>query len=304
MKDTLKTIGAFMITYGLMIVGAVIGTLKVFTRLLSWYQARKARPSTEALPQVDGADYEVTKARKELERIRLVSSIFETTDADHIDGYHVEPLGWVSSERLERSSAEYALRDEAARLHPDANVLIKLTSTTASERYVAGVGAKGNAYYRNRRKTTWEALAGHATPLSEVDRPARRWRSDLAIVDGSNVMHWDDQTPKIETLQAVIDLLVARRQTPHVVFDRNAGFKLTGKPASIAKIRNLIARDVNMEYCPPSEPADISIIDLAIDLGAPIVSNDQFKDSIRARHVPKIKGFSVNGVTELLDPRP
>ncbi|ANT63012.1 hypothetical protein AYJ57_21290 (plasmid) [Salipiger sp. CCB-MM3] len=252
----------------------------------------------------DAAENEVEQARRQLERIRLVSSIFETTDADRIDGYHVQPLGWVASERVERSSAEYALRDEAARTHPEANVLIKLSSTSVSERYVAGVGAKGNAYYQSRRKTTWEALAAHATPLAEVDRPARRWRSDLAIVDGSNVMHWDEQTPKIETLQAVIDLLLANRQTPHVVFDRNAGFKLTGKPATIQKIKSLMARDVNMEYCPPSEPADISIISLAIDLGAPIVSNDQFKDSIRARHVPKIKGFSVNGTTELLDPRP
>lgn len=304
MKDTLKIIGAVMVAYGLMIVGALLVALKVFSWLLHWYQARKTRPSTEELPQEAGHDLEVKKARKELERIRLVSSIFETTDADHIDGYHVEPLGWVSVKRAERSAAEFALRDETARRYPDANALIKLSSSAISEKYVADVGPKGRAYYRNRKTTTWEALAGRATPLPEVDRPARRWRSDLAIVDGSNVMHWDQQTPKIETLQAVLDLMVARKQTPHVVFDRNAGFKLTGKPASIAKIRNLIARDVNMEYCPPSEPADISIIDLALDLGAPIVSNDQYKDSIRARHVPKIKGFSINGVTELLDPRP
>ena len=37
---------------------------------------------------------------------------------------------------------------------------------------------------------------------------------------------------------------------------------------------------------------------------APIVSNDLFRDRPEARDIPKIKGFSKHGVTEILKPFP
>ena len=49
------------------------------------------------------------------------------------------------------------------------------------------------------------------------------------IVDGSNVMHWKDDTPQIETLREVLDRLAALGFSPGVVFDANAGHLLAGR---------------------------------------------------------------------------
>jgi hypothetical protein len=46
------------------------------------------------------------------------------------------------------------------------------------------------------------------------------------LVDGSNVMHWQDNQPKLAPLLAVIGRLQALGYVPGVVFDANAGWKL------------------------------------------------------------------------------
>jgi hypothetical protein len=99
------------------------------------------------------------------------------------------------------------------------------------------------------------------------------------IVDGSNVMHWKDGTPKIETVRAVVQDLTRRGYSPGVMFDANAGYLLTGtyqhdgffgKALGLPQGRVMVV--------PKGTPADPHILNAARDKGARIVTNDRFRD--------------------------
>ena len=71
------------------------------------------------------------------------------------------------------------------------------------------------------------ALASAVLLLREIVRRvvalrqrAKRW----VIVDGSNVMYWRDNTPRLETVREVVSHLRDLRFDVSVVFDANAGY--------------------------------------------------------------------------------
>ena len=108
-------------------------------------------------------------------------------------------------------------------------------------------------------------------------RPAAapRW----VIVDGSNVMHWKDDTPQIETVREVLDHLAALGFSPGVVFDANAGHKLAGRYLHHAAFAELLGlAEDRVMVVNKGTPADATILAAARDLDARIVSNDRFRD--------------------------
>ena len=99
------------------------------------------------------------------------------------------------------------------------------------------------------------------------------------IVDGSNVMHWNDGTPQLETLREVVHQLVARGFDPGVVFDANAGYLLTGKYQHHGAMGKLLGlSEERIMVVDKGNPADPTILAAAKDLGARIVTNDRYKD--------------------------
>ena len=99
------------------------------------------------------------------------------------------------------------------------------------------------------------------------------------VIDGSNVMHWKDGTPQIETLRDVVRHLMARGFTPGVVFDANAGHILTGKyQHHHAMGKHLGLPEDQVMVVDKGTPADPTILAAARDLGARIVTNDRYKD--------------------------
>lgn len=99
------------------------------------------------------------------------------------------------------------------------------------------------------------------------------------ILDGSNVMHWRDGTPQIETLREVITALELAGMTPGVVFDANAGYKLTGRyqhDHTLSAALGLPRKRVMVVN--KGEPADPMILTAARDHGARIVTNDRYRD--------------------------
>ena len=99
------------------------------------------------------------------------------------------------------------------------------------------------------------------------------------IVDGSNVMYWSEGKAQIDTLREVIAALHAQGLTPGVVFDANAGYKLTGRYLHDRALGILL--DLPRErvmIVPRGEPADPTILTAARDHGARVVSNDRFRD--------------------------
>jgi hypothetical protein len=99
------------------------------------------------------------------------------------------------------------------------------------------------------------------------------------VVDGSNVMHWKDEAPQIATLREVIALLQQRGYAPGLVFDANAGYKLTGRYMDDAPLaRALGLPEDRVLVVPKGSPADPVILTAARDLGAPVLTNDRFRD--------------------------
>lgn len=118
-----------------------------------------------------------------------------------------------------------------------------------------------------------------AAPKQRIAPREPRAQMQWAIVDGSNVMHWKDNTPDLAPVKAVLKQLAKRGYTAGVMFDANAGYKLFDQyrhDDAFAKILGL-SQDKIM-VVPKGTPADPYILTAARDLGACIITNDQFRD--------------------------
>jgi hypothetical protein len=108
-------------------------------------------------------------------------------------------------------------------------------------------------------------------------RPARDARR--VIVDGSNVMHWRDNVPDLATLNAVIARLTALGYQPGIVFDANAGYLVADGFKNDLGFSNLLGlpRD-HILVVPKGTVADACILAFGKQTGAPIISNDRYRD--------------------------
>lgn len=105
----------------------------------------------------------------------------------------------------------------------------------------------------------------------------QRW----VVVDGSNVMHWNGGTPKLETVLELNTYLTKQGYTPGVVFDANVGYKLHGKFLNDRTLARLLGLPKDrVMVVPKGSPADPLILTAARDLDAQIVTNDRFRDWI------------------------
>ncbi len=107
------------------------------------------------------------------------------------------------------------------------------------------------------------------------EAPAR----NHVLIDGSNVMHWRDNTPQIDTLREVIAHLRGLGLAPGVIFDANAGYLLTGKYRHDgAMARYLGLPEDRVMVVPKGTVADTTLLTVARDMDAPIVTNDRYRD--------------------------
>jgi rRNA-processing protein FCF1 len=119
-----------------------------------------------------------------------------------------------------------------------------------------------------------------------------RW----VVIDGSNVMHWADQTPRIEPLREVIAELERQGFTPGVVFDANAGYLLRGRYQHDKALgRSLGLPTDRIMVVDKGTPADPMILTAARDMGGRVVTNDRYRDW--AADYPEVKepGFLIRG---------
>lgn len=123
-------------------------------------------------------------------------------------------------------------------------------------------------------------------------KPPPRW----ILVDGSNVLFWRDNVPKIETVQEVVDQLKERGFAPAVMFDANAGY-LVGQryldDRDFAKSLGLPVEQVLV--VPKGTQADPALLAVARDHGSRIVINDRYRDWA-AQHPEVLEpGFLIRG---------
>ena len=110
-------------------------------------------------------------------------------------------------------------------------------------------------------------------------RRRRRKAQRLIVLDGSNVMHWHEGTPKIETVIEVLRKLESLGFTPGVVFDANVGYKVLGRYLGDKGLaRRLQLPPERVLVVSKGTPADPVILAAARKMGAPIVTNDRYSD--------------------------
>ncbi len=128
-------------------------------------------------------------------------------------------------------------------------------------------------------------------------RPTRLGKTkNVIVVDGSNVMHWLDDTPRIESVQAVVDELVSRGYDPGVVFDANAGYKLFDKFVGEKEFGRLLGLPADQILVVPKDnPADPFIIETAQDFNTRIVTNDYYRDWAEQYPWTQKMGYLIRG---------
>lgn len=119
---------------------------------------------------------------------------------------------------------------------------------------------------------------------SRSNLPSRRMghkprRGNWIVVDGSNVMHWQDNTPRLAPVLKVVTELQARGFDPGVVFDANAGWKLFGKYLNEHELGRMLGLPTDQVLVvPKGTQADPYILATARQFNARIVTNDRYRD--------------------------
>jgi len=135
-------------------------------------------------------------------------------------------------------------------------------------------------------------LGGAWLLLRHLLKRPKRW----IVVDGSNVMHWRDNQPRLETLQEVLALLKARGYVPGVVFDANAGHLLAQRYLHDHAFGKLLGLPVDqIMVVQKGTPADPTVLAAARDFGARVVSNDRFRHWAKAHPEVGKRGFLMQG---------
>lgn len=141
----------------------------------------------------------------------------------------------------------------------------------------------------------WLVVALRSGRSSSVGRSALP-DLDWILVDGSNVMHWQDNTPQLATVLRVVEDLKRQGFAPGVVFDANAGWKLFGRYLNETELARLLGlpRD-QVLVAPKGTPADPYLLMTARDFKARIVTNDRYRDW--AGDYPEVleTGFLIRG---------
>lgn len=123
-------------------------------------------------------------------------------------------------------------------------------------------------------------------------RPAR----NTIVVDGSNVMYWKDETPRIEAVREVVGHLAGLGYTVGVVFDANAGYLLSGRYCHDREMGQMLGMPrARVLVVPKGTPADPYILAAARDHGARIVTNDRYRDWVEDHPEIRTPGHLIRG---------
>ena len=125
----------------------------------------------------------------------------------------------------------------------------------------------------------------------------RRARSgNWIVVDGSNVMHWQDNKPHLAPVLKVVNDLQARGFDPGVVFDANAGWKLFGKYINEHEFGLMLGLPTDQVLVvPKGTQADPYILATARRFNARIVTNDRYRDWVDDHPEVTRPGFLIRG---------
>lgn len=143
------------------------------------------------------------------------------------------------------------------------------------------------------------ALASLLLTLREMmRRPRRKVRAARKpiVVDGSNVLYWKDETPRIDAVREVVDHLSCLGYHVGVVFDANVGYLISDRYRHDRDMGYLLGMpQARVLVVPKGTPADVYILAAARDLGARIVTNDRYRDWVEDHPEIRTPGHLIKG---------
>ncbi|MEO5509558.1 MAG: hypothetical protein ABIV28_05880 [Longimicrobiales bacterium] len=101
--------------------------------------------------------------------------------------------------------------------------------------------------------------------------------SNIVLVDGSNVAHSSEGTPRLSNIQVVCEKLIEEGYEPVVVVDAALRHQIDRKDDY-----ERLVDEGRLRQAPAGTDADYFILSFARELAASIVSNDRFKDRLQA----------------------
>jgi hypothetical protein len=138
-------------------------------------------------------------------------------------------------------------------------------------------------------------LIGALLLWRQLRQPVLPW----IVVDGSNVLYWHPEGPRLEAVTAVVAALRRQGLAPVVWFDANAGYLIAGRylgPAPLARALGLPPDQVYV--APKGTPADPLILRGARMLSARVVTNDRYRDWAATHPEVVAPGFLIRGRVE------
>ena len=141
-------------------------------------------------------------------------------------------------------------------------------------------------------RSAWRRNPKMRQPRSGPRKAPRRLRPRPVapvLVDGSNVVMWQKNAglakeARLETLIEVLDQIATEGRPARVIFDATIGYNLAGRFLHEGDLRRMINRpSVSLQVVNKGETADAALLAEAATTGAPIVTNDRYRDHIRPR---------------------
>ena len=127
-------------------------------------------------------------------------------------------------------------------------------------------------------------------------RPERSPEGNWIVVDGSNVLYWDGDTPDLASVGHVLAILKSEGYDPLVWFDANVGYLIGDKwmgPGPLSERLGMSREHVFVAE--KGTPADPLLLERAERLGARVVTNDKYRDWVERFPRVQEEGFLVRG---------
>lgn len=126
-------------------------------------------------------------------------------------------------------------------------------------------------------------------------KPARKNRGQI-VVDGTNVLFWDQERAKLPTLRKVIKALEVKGFDVVVFLDASTRHHLGDRSLNEAKFAQVLGlQQDRVMVVPKGTEADQFILDFARQQKISVVSNDKFRDRPAARRSVRVHHGSFDG---------
>ena len=147
------------------------------------------------------------------------------------------------------------------------------------------------------------ARPSEAPPVRRGASPFRRGKPRQAgpvgphvILDGSNILYWQDNTPSMEPVVQAVRLMLGKGFAVGVMFDANAGYKIGERYLDDHHMaRRLGLPEDRVLVVPKGVAADEYILKAARGLGARVVTNDRYRDWAEVFPEVARPGFLIRG---------